>query len=85
MKAEAIAIFLAAIRFTGYALNQLCDEQIVMDESFVMSENIADLASSLEQIILPDPSISAPRNSRWGWRAHYHLPFLSRASRCGGC
>jgi len=48
--------FLGSDRFTGQALNELCDEQMVLDESFVMSENIANLASSLEQIILPDPA-----------------------------
>jgi len=52
--------FLGSDRFTGHALNELCDEQLVMNESFVMSENIANLASSLKQIILPDPSISIP-------------------------
>jgi hypothetical protein len=52
--------FLGSDRFTGHALNELCDEKIVMNESFVMSENIANLASSLEQIILPDPSVSIP-------------------------
>jgi len=49
--------FLGSDRFTGQALNELCDEQLVMDESFVMSENIANLAASLQQIIQPDPSI----------------------------
>jgi len=52
--------FLGSDRFTGHALNELCDEQLVLEESFVMSENIANLASSLEQIILPDPSVSIP-------------------------
>ncbi|MGZ9166798.1 MAG: hypothetical protein ACXW4U_16620 [Anaerolineales bacterium] len=50
--------FLGSDPFTGHALNQLCDEQVVLDESFVMSENITNLAFSLEQIILPDPSIA---------------------------
>jgi len=54
--------FLGSDPFTGRALNELCDEQIVLDgsESFVMSENITDLASSLEQIIYPDPSLPEP-------------------------
>jgi hypothetical protein len=50
--------FLGSDPLTGHALNELCDEQIVLSESFVMSENIANLASSLEQIILPDSSAS---------------------------
>jgi hypothetical protein len=49
--------FLGSDRFTGHALNELCDEQIALTESFVMSENIESLASSLQQIILPDPSL----------------------------
>jgi len=49
--------FLGSDRFTGQALNELCDEQMVLDASFVMSENISNLAASLEQIILPDPAI----------------------------
>jgi len=51
--------FLGSDRFTGRALNELCDEQLALSESdsFVMSENIATLASSLEQIILSDPSM----------------------------
>jgi superfamily I DNA/RNA helicase len=52
--------FLGSDPLTGHALNQLCDEQVVLDESFVMSETITNLASSLEQIILPDPSIPPP-------------------------
>ncbi|HEX6271322.1 MAG TPA: UvrD-helicase domain-containing protein, partial [Anaerolineales bacterium] len=49
--------FLGSDPLTGYALNELCDERVVLDESFVMSEDITNLATSLEQIILPDPSI----------------------------
>ena len=52
--------FLGSDPLTGHALNELCDEQIVLSESFVMSENIANLAASLEQIILLDPSIPEP-------------------------
>ena len=57
--------FLGSDPLTGYALNELCDEQIVLrdSDSFVMSENIADLASSLQQIILPDPAIPEPEMS----------------------
>lgn len=52
--------FLGSDPFTGHALHELCDEQLVLDESFVMSENITNLASSLEQIILPDPALPEP-------------------------
>jgi hypothetical protein len=54
--------FLGSDPLTGYALRELCDEQIGLSESdsFVMSETIAKLASSLEQIILPDPSVPEP-------------------------
>jgi superfamily I DNA/RNA helicase len=49
--------FLGSDPLTGRALSELCNEQVVLDESFVMSENITNLAFSLEQIILPDPSL----------------------------
>ena len=55
--------FLGSDPLTGQALNELCDEQIVLDESFVMSENIANLEYSLGQIILPDSSVSLPEES----------------------
>ena len=47
--------FLGSDPLTGWALNELCEEHIQMSESFIMSENVANLASSLDQIILPDP------------------------------
>ncbi|MBN2117815.1 MAG: ATP-dependent helicase [Anaerolineales bacterium] len=52
--------FLGSDPLTGQALNELCEEQIVLSDSFVMSETIASLASSLEQIILPYPSVPEP-------------------------
>ena len=52
--------FLGSDPLTGQALNELCDEQIVLDKSFVMSEAVANLDASLRQIILPDPSVSIP-------------------------
>jgi hypothetical protein len=55
--------FLGSDRFTGWSLHELCDDHLVMDESFVMSENIADLASNLEQIILPDPEKPEPETA----------------------
>ena len=58
--------FLGSDPLTGYALNELCDERLVLDQSFVMSENIANLAASLEQIILPDPAIPEPESAMAG-------------------
>jgi hypothetical protein len=58
--------FLGSDPLTGHALNELCDEQIAIRESFVMSKNIANLASSLEQIILPDPSVPIPEAATAG-------------------
>ncbi|HET9912854.1 MAG TPA: hypothetical protein VFQ13_13240, partial [Anaerolineales bacterium] len=55
--------FLGSDPLTGRALSELCDEQLVLDESFVMSGDIANLASSLEQIILPDPSVPEPETT----------------------
>jgi hypothetical protein len=52
--------FLGSDPLTGYALNELCEERLVLDQSFVMSETIAGLASSLEQIIVPDPTRPEP-------------------------
>ncbi len=52
--------FLGSDPFTGHALNELCEEQVTLSGSFVMTENVANLASSLEQIILPDPSVPEP-------------------------
>ena len=52
--------FLGSDPLTGRALSELCDERLVMNDSFVMSDDIANLASSLEQIILPDPSLPEP-------------------------
>lgn len=52
--------FLGSDPLTGYALNELCDERLRLDRSFVMSESISGLASSLQQILLPDPSAPEP-------------------------
>ena len=52
--------FLGSDPHTGWSLNELCQERIVMNDSFVMSESIANLASNLERIILPDPSAPEP-------------------------
>ena len=55
--------FLGSDPLTGWALNELCEEQIILSASFVMSEQVAHLASSLEQIILPDPEQPEPETA----------------------
>jgi hypothetical protein len=52
--------FLGSDPLTGHALHQLCDEHLDLDRSFVMSPGIAELASSLERILLPDPTQPEP-------------------------
>lgn len=61
--------FLGSDPLTGRALSQLCEEQLVLETSFVMSENIANLASSLQQIILPDPTLPEPEAVATGGEA----------------
>ena len=61
--------FLGSDPLTGWALNELCDEQIVMNDSFIMSQDVANLASSLEQIILPDPEHPEPEAPTAGGNA----------------
>ncbi len=46
--------FLGADVQTGWALRELCDEQVVLEESFVMSENAAGLSDSLVEAIAPN-------------------------------
>ncbi|MDK1081047.1 MAG: UvrD-helicase domain-containing protein [Anaerolineae bacterium] len=48
--------FLGADPQVGWALRELCDEQIVMQDSFVVSEGIGNLVLALEDAILPDSS-----------------------------
>jgi hypothetical protein len=52
--------FLGSDPSTAEALAARCDEQIVMGGSFIMSDGIARLASSLEQAILPDSVLPEP-------------------------
>jgi superfamily I DNA/RNA helicase len=46
--------FLGADVQTGWALRELCEGQLSLQESFVVSEEIAQLGNSLSQAILPD-------------------------------
>ena len=46
--------FLGADLNTAWALQELCDEQIVLADSFVMSQSIADLSDGLTAAIAPD-------------------------------
>jgi hypothetical protein len=52
--------FLGADAQTGAALDQLCDEQVSFDESFVMSEEVSRLAASLAGSASPDPESPLP-------------------------
>ena len=45
--------FLGADIHTGWALRELCDDHVVLDESFVMSESVAGLSDGLTAAILP--------------------------------
>ncbi len=47
--------FLGADPATGWALRELCDEQVVLDKSFVISEEIAFLENSLAEAVSPSP------------------------------
>ncbi len=46
--------FLGADVNTAWALHELCDEQIVLEDSFVMSQSIANLSNGLTAAIAPD-------------------------------
>jgi len=46
--------FLGADVQTGWALHELCDEHVVLEESFVMSEDIANLSEGLTAAIVPN-------------------------------
>jgi superfamily I DNA/RNA helicase len=45
--------FLGADIHTGWVLRELCNEHIVLDESFVMSADVAGLSDSLVEAIVP--------------------------------
>lgn len=45
--------FLGADPETGWALRELCDEQVVLEDSFVVSEGIASLEEALGEAITP--------------------------------
>jgi len=49
--------FLGSDALTANALRELCDEEIAFDASYVMSASIAELASSLKQVILSNASM----------------------------
>ncbi|NTU54759.1 MAG: ATP-dependent helicase [Anaerolineales bacterium] len=46
--------FLGADIHTGWALSELCDEHIQLQDSFVMSEGVAGLSDGLVEAILPN-------------------------------
>jgi hypothetical protein len=46
--------FLGADPETGWALRELCDEQVVLENSFVTSESVVALGTQLVNAIIPD-------------------------------
>jgi hypothetical protein len=60
--------FLGADPETGWALRELCDQQAVLQDSFVMSEGVAQLENSLARAIDPTltPTLSpSPISPKW--------------------
>lgn len=54
--------FLGADVDTAFALRELCGEQIVVEDSFVMSEEVARLAKNLGETIFPLTPTPSPKN-----------------------
>ena len=46
--------FLGADPYTGWALGDLCDEQALLEDSFVTSQSVAELGAQLTNAILPN-------------------------------
>jgi len=46
--------FLGADTHTGFSLNELCNEHIQLQVSFVMSEDVTSLNNTLSEVILPE-------------------------------
>ncbi|MBN1453560.1 MAG: ATP-dependent helicase [Anaerolineales bacterium] len=67
--------FLGADPETGWALRELCDEQAVLQESFVVSEGIARLEIALSNAIAPSLSPS-PISEKWGRDGDEALSFV---------
>ncbi len=53
--------FLGADVQTGWALRELCNDHIVLEESFVMSQSVADLSEGLTAAILPSLASNVER------------------------
>lgn len=73
--------FLGADVNTGLALRELCDGQIVLSDSYVMSESIASLSAGLTAAIAPElaPNIEAQpfhENSLTFIQRHYYPELL---------
>jgi hypothetical protein len=67
--------FLGADPETGWVLRELCDEQAVLDDSFVMSEGVANLEAALSSAITPTLSPS-PISEKWGRDGEGVLNFI---------
>jgi hypothetical protein len=55
--------FLGADPLTGEALRELCDEEVVFEGSFVMSEEVAALADGLVEAIVPEKTLNVQRST----------------------
>jgi hypothetical protein len=57
--------FLGADVQTGWALRELCDDQVLLNESFVMSEGVAGLSDGLTAAIVPSQTsnVEGPTSS----------------------
>ena len=67
--------FLGADPETGWALRELCREQAVLQDSFVMAEGIASLENALNEAINPSLS-SSPISEKWGRVGEEALSFV---------
>ena len=67
--------FLGADPEVGWALRELCDEQVLLDESFAVSEEIDYLENALREAITPTLSPS-PISEKWGKDGEGALAFV---------
>ena len=73
--------FLGADMTTGYALREACEQHLVFDESFVMSQPVADLSEHLTFAIAPN-TVASPVSETTGVealsiiQAHYYPELL---------
>jgi hypothetical protein len=56
--------FLGADVNTAWALRELCEDQVIMQESLVNSEGIADLEKSLSDVLMSTPALLTRENKK---------------------